>query len=237
MVRLHQTGITVYAPRGHLAGLTICDNTIIRKSTSTVTTFYSLQIGTYNTNATERYTLSSTFEQPAEDATVGSITFTVDPNLMVGAILHIGDSTAVGGRYEVTANDSEVYTLRRLKWAISTNTGLDTTFDDPIPDDCVQIIGEIRKGVIANNSLQGQMRFDWCTNTIVANNHCSKETENQAMLLVDCYDMDIKDNTLEDGRIEFQKSNTGRCTGNVFGEPSSTTGLDTAKGTYQRLGT
>jgi len=213
-----QDCITVQAGGLHVSHLSICNNTVTRQDDSTVTKFRAVRVRDF-TGTAASYTLDALFVQPAVDASVSSITFAENPGLPVGAILHMGDGTDLGGRYEVTANASESYTLTRRYWPKGTADAANV----PVTVG-VKAVGECRNVVIANNSFDGIIESHYANGLTIANNICSKETENQAVLLISCIDADVKNNNCKSGRMEFRHSNQGRCTGNTFGDASLTAG-------------
>jgi len=215
---LYQCAITVHAPARGLDGLTITGNTQYVQDDAGSSEIWGCQVGSLNTPG--EYETTAAFVQPAVGAEVEDIelydvgttdTPTVDRS--VGNTLQIGDATTAGGRYEITAAASGVYTLLRRDWPSGTVANGSTEVPAGTK---ARMYSEVRGCSITGNSFASGSRLVRCVETEVSGNTFNMGTETNAMLTFSCYDTAIQNNIFRSGEIQIKYSGGGTISNNTF---------------------
>lgn len=204
-----QYAIGTSCPENGIDGLSITNNQCIVQSDNTATSNYSISVRGYTNPPT--MSLDAGFTQPAEDATV-AISFGSDPDLKVGAILHMGNGSYGGGRYRVYSVDgSGDYTVTRLYWPGSdvSTTSIPSTVN-------VEAVGEARNVNISGNNCDSGLRLQYVTGGKVRGNSCGSVTESWSGYIESCVDLLVNDNIWNDEEVWVIYSCRGAFTKNIF---------------------
>jgi len=241
---LGQHGIEINSTPLHINELVISNNTIRRMDAynllvgeNTTTEFEAIRLlhwtnnpGTPTLNRTA--SLDSSFTQPAVGSTVSGVGISSSYALPPGTILQMGDATNPGGRYQITVDEGAgKFTLKRMPWPVGTADGV------TVPNTVVCLhIGELRDVVVEGNTCDGMIKVEYADGCVIANNIIYNATSTRALQINGSINLNINNNLIRDGRVEFDYINQGFFTHNIIGAAPEAAGNIQQKSNPDELG-